>query len=151
MNISSPFLGNVWRQTLPGLFQGLAMLALAAALGVWGAILLAPQPSALPPALTPSLAPQPDTSAIAGWFGGGNSRVRVALVGLIASDEHGAALLAVDGGTPQAFRAGQTIAPGVTLARVTRDHVEIDQEGATESLRAPVHPQALIQGFVPVR
>ena len=151
MNISSPFLGNLQRHALPGLLQGLAMLAVAAGLGVWAAILLAPTPSALPPALAPSLAPQPDTAAISAWFGGGNSRVRVALVGLIASDTHGAALLSIDGGSPQAFRAGQSIAPGVTLARVGLDHIEIDQEGASESLRAPANPHNVIQGFVPVR
>lgn len=151
MNFPTPLFGSVWRQAAPNLIQGLAMLALAAGLGAWAAILLAPKPSAQPPVLASSLAPQLDTSAISGWFGGGTSRVRVALVGLIASDEHGAALLTVDGGKPQAFRAGQTIAPGVTLARVGPDRVEIDQDGAAETLRAPAHPDALIQGFVPVR
>ncbi len=151
MNFSSHFLGGIWRQAAPGLVQGLAMLALAAGLGVWGAVLLAPTPSAQPPVLASSLTPQLDTSAISGWFGGGTSRVRVALVGLIASDQHGAALLTVEGGKPQAFRAGQTIAPGVTLAKVGPDSIEIDQDGASETLRAPAHPDAIIPGFVPVR
>ncbi len=151
MNFSSHFLGGIWRQAAPSLVQGLAMLALAAGLGVWGAVLLAPTPSAQPPVLASSLTPQLDTSAISGWFGGGTSRVRVALVGLIASDQHGAALLTVEGGKPQAFRAGQTIAPGVTLAKVGPDSIEIDQDGASETLRAPAHPDAIIPGFVPVR
>lgn len=127
------------------------MLALAAGLGTWAAILLAPSPAQQPPVLASSLAPQLDTSAVAGWFGGGTSRIRVALVGLIASEQQGAALLTIDGGKPQAFRTGQTLAPGVTLASVSLDRVEIDQDGATETLMAPANPDAIIQGFVPVR
>lgn len=150
MNLSSHFLGGLWRQAAPNLLQHLAMLALAAGLGVWGAIVLAPTPRAQPPVLASSLTPQLDISAISGWFGGGTSRVRVALVGLIASEQHGAALLTVEGGKPQAFRAGQTIAPGVTLAKVGPNSVEIDQEGASETLKAPANPDAIVQGFVPV-
>jgi len=151
MNFSNPFLGNTWRQMLPAQAQNLALLVLAAGLGTWAAILLAPKPVAQPPVLASNLAPQLDTSAVTSWFGGGNSRVRVTLVGLIASNEHGAALLTIDGGKPQAFLAGQTIAPGVTLAKIGPDHVEIDQEGAIESLKAPANPNDIIQGFVPAR
>jgi general secretion pathway protein C len=151
MNLSSSFAANFGRQTLPGLLQGLAALALAAGVGVWASVVLAPAPGPQPPVLASSLAPRLDTSAITGWFGGGNARVRVTLAGLIASDAQGAALLSVDGGKPQAFRAGQAVAPGVTLLRVTPTQVEVDMEGATETLRPPANPNNVIQGFVPVR
>ncbi|MCB5364390.1 hypothetical protein H0484_11585 [Pusillimonas sp. CC-YST705] len=151
MNFPTLSFGSFLRQGLPKLVLALATLVVAAGIGVWGAILLAPSTPAQPPVLASNLAPQLDTTAISAWFGGGNSRVRVALVGLIASDEHGAALLSIDGGKPQAYRSGQTLAPGVILAKVGPEHVEIDQEGAVESLRTPAHPNAIIQGFVPVR
>lgn len=133
------------------LLRGLAMLALAVGAGVWGALLFAPAPKTLPPMLDVSAATGHDTGAVARWFGGGALRVRVAVMGLIASsDGRGAALLAVNGGTPQAYRTGQTLAPGVTLAAVAADSVSIDQDGVIEKVAVPSRPGSLVQGFVPV-
>jgi general secretion pathway protein C len=117
--------------------------------GVWGALLFAPAPRALPPMLD-TVTSEQNTASVARWFGGGALRVRVAVMGLITSDKGGAALLSVNGGTAQAYRVGQTLAPGVTLAGVTASSVSIDQDGVTEQVAMPANPANVVQGFVPV-
>ena len=135
----------------PTFVRGLAVLAFAMGIGVWGALLFAPTPRTLPPALDSVSALGQDTGAVARWFGGGALRVRVAVVGLISADGgRGAALLAVNGGAAQAYRVGQTLAPGVTLAGVTRNAVSVNQDGVIEEVAVPSNPASLIQGFVPV-
>jgi general secretion pathway protein C len=140
---------STWRDRGPRIVQGLAMLALAAGVGVWAAVLLAPQPSAPPPALASQPAPGQNISALVNWFGGGNARLRVAVVGVIASGERGAALLSVNGAPAKAYRVGQILAHGVTVAKVLPDGVSIDQDGILEDIRVPnrVLPSP---GFVPI-
>jgi general secretion pathway protein C len=135
----------------PSVVRTLALLTLAVGAGVWGALLFAPVPSNPPPTLEASIMTSQDTRAVARWFGGGALRVRVAVMGLIAADDgRGAALLAVNGGAPQAYRTGQVLAPGVTLAAVAADAVSIDQDGVIERVAVPSRPGGLVQGFVPV-
>lgn len=134
---------------MPAFARGLAIVALALGIGVWGALLFAPAPRALPPMLD-TVTSEQNTAAVARWFGGGALRVRVAVMGLITSDKGGAALLSVNGGTAQAYRVGQTLAPGVTLAGVTANAVSIDQDGVTEQVAMPANPASVVQGFVPV-
>ena len=135
----------------PALARGSAMLALAVGAGVWAALLLAPAPKSLPPTLDTSAAAGHDTGAVARWFGGGALRVRVAVLGLISSEDgRGAALLAINGGTPQAYRTGQVLAPGVSLAAVAADAVSIDQDGVVERVAVPSRPGSVVQGFIPV-
>jgi len=134
---------------MPAFARGLAIVALALGIGVWGALLFAPAPRALPPMLD-TVTSEQNTASVARWFGGGALRVRVALMGLITSDKGGAALLSVNGGTAQAYRVGQTLAPGVTLAGVTANAVSIDQDGVTEQVAMPANPASVVQGFVPV-
>ena len=133
----------------PALTRCLAVMALAVGIGVWGALLLAPAPRVLPPMLD-TVTSEQNTAAVARWFGGGALRVRVAVMGLITSDKGGAALLSVNGGAAQAYRVGQTLAPGVTLAGVTANAVSIDQDGVTEQVAMPANPASVVQGFVPV-
>lgn len=137
------------RVDMPAFARGLAIVALALGIGVWGALLFAPAPRALPPMLD-TVTSEQNTASVARWFGGGALRVRVALMGLITSDKGGAALLSVNGGTAQAYRVGQTLAPGVTLAGVTANAVSIDQDGVTEQVAMPANPASVVQGFVPV-
>jgi len=137
------------RVDMPAFARGLAIVALALGIGVWGALLFAPAPRALPPMLD-TVTSEQNTAAVARWFGGGALRVRVAVMGLITSDKGGAALLSVNGGTAQAYRVGQTLAPGVTLAGVTANAVSIDQDGVTEQVAMPANPASVVQGFVPV-
>jgi len=126
------------------------MLALAAGLGLWGALLLAPRSVSAPPALASSPAPGQNIAPVVNWFGGGSARLRVEVVGLIASGERGAALLSINGGAPKAYSVGRTLAQGVTLSAVLPQGVSIDQDGIIEdiTIAAPSLPQ---QGFVPVR
>ncbi len=135
----------------PDLLRGVAVLVFAVGVGVWGALLLAPVPRALPPALDTSSHLGQDTEAVARWFGGGALRVRVVVSGLMTADgERGTALLTVNGGAPQAYRVGQTLAPGVTLVGVSPTAVSIDQDGVVEQVAVPPNPAHLVQGFVPV-
>lgn len=135
----------------PALLRVLSLLAIAVGIGVWGALLLAPAPGALPPTLAAASNNGQDTTAVARWFGGGTTRVRVAVVGLIATNgDRGAALLAVNGGPPQAYRVGQTLAPGVTLAAVSPSAVSVDQDGIVEEVAVPRKPAHSVQGFIPV-
>lgn len=135
----------------PVMLRNLAWLALAAGAGVWGALLFAPVPQPLPPMLESAAASRQDTEPVARWFGGGALRVRVNAMGLItAGDGRGAALLAVNGGPPQAYRVGQALAPGVTLAAVGPGAVSIDQDGVVEEVALRANPAHLVQGFIPV-
>jgi len=138
----------------PAWVRRLSVLAFAAGIGVWGALLFAPAPRALPPMLEAPLAAGLDTAPAARWFGGAALRVRVAVKGLIATDDHsaGAALLSVDGGPAQAYRVGQALAPGVTLVAVSASAVSIDQDGVTEHVAPPDGPLGVAQGqgFIPV-
>ncbi|WP_397473373.1 type II secretion system protein N [Pusillimonas sp.] len=133
----------------PFLLQAAAMVALAAGIGLWSALLLAPRPAPAPPALASGPAPGQDLTPVSNWFGGGSARLRVAVVGLIASGQQGAALLSINGGPAQAYRVGQTLAQGVTLSAVLPNGVSIDQDGIVEDITMPSQPMPP-QGFVPV-
>lgn len=133
----------------PRLTQLAAMLAIAAGIGLWGALLLAPQPSTAPPALASAPATGQNIAPVIDWFGGGSARLRVEVVGLIASGQRGAALLSINGGPAQAFRLGQTLAQGVTLSAVSSQAVSIDQDGIVEDIAVPAQA-APAPGFVPV-
>ena len=135
----------------PAFIRGLAVLALAVGTGVWGALLFAPAHRSVPPMLESASPLRQDVGPVARWFGGGSLRVRVEVKGLITSDDgRGAALLAVNGGAAQAYRLGQTMAPGVTLAAVSPGAVSIDQDGVIEEVAVPINPAGLVQGFIPV-
>ncbi|ALM81953.1 hypothetical protein [Bordetella sp. N] len=131
------------RPSPPQLARVLAILALAGGLGVWGAILFAPAPGALPPALRPAAVRATDTSPAALLFGkDGTLKTQVTIAGLIASGDDGAVILSVDGGPPQAWRAGQDITPGLRLVRVERNEIVLDQGGTTTTISAPPLPPA---------
>lgn len=125
-----------------------AVLALAAGVGVWGALLLAPGPAALPPGLTPPPPARSDAAPVAQWFGGAAAAVKVTVVGLIAAGEQGTAVLRVDGQAPQAYRVGQPLAQGVTLAGVEPDAVVLSADGVTQRVQAPAAPALGSPGFV---
>jgi len=132
----------------PTISRTLFLQLFSAGIGLWTALLFAPQPAALPPALPATVAQGTDTTPVARWFGAGTARLRVTLTGFITTDPQGAALLAINGAAPQAYRTGQTLAPGVILTAVQANGVLIDQDGTLEHLAAPAKPTA-IQGFVP--
>src|SRR5690606_13393892 len=134
----------------PALAQAAAMLAVAAGVGLWGALLLAPRPEAAPPALAAGTAPGQDIAPVANWFGGGSARLRVAVVGLISSGRQGAAMLSINGESSRAFSVGQTLAQRDTRSAVTPQGVSIDEDGSVEDVSIPASG-AVPQGFVPVR
>jgi len=137
--------GPVW-------VRRLSVLAFTAGVGIWGALIFAPAPRALPPMLEATPDAGLDTAPAARWFGGAALRVHVTVNGLIATDNGsgGAALLSVDGGPAQAYRVGQDLAPGVTLVGVSAAAVTIDQDGIVEHVAPPAGPLSADQGFIPV-
>lgn len=127
-----------------------AVLALAAGVGIWGAALMAPRSHALPPMLGAARPAGGDTAALAAWFGTSAAPVKVSVLGLISAGVHGAAILAIDGGDPRAYRVGQSIADGVTLSKVERTGVVLEQAGQSIQVAAPVIPPLASPGFIPV-
>src|SRR5690606_16117703 len=73
-------------------------------------------------------------SPVINWFGGDSARLRVAVLGLIASGQRGSALLSINGAPAQAYSAGQNLANGVTLAAVLPHGVSIEQDGIIEDI-----------------
>jgi general secretion pathway protein C len=133
------------------LSRAAAILALATGAGVWGSVLMAPRSQPLPPLLS---APRPaagDTAALARWFGTSAAPVKVTVLGLISAGARGAAILSIDGSEPRAYRVGQPIADGVTLAKVERAGVVLDQAGVSIQVAAPAVPALASPGFVPVQ
>lgn len=122
---------STFRLRPTALVRVISILACAAGVGVWGALLLAPAARTPPPGLTLVAPARGDTAALAQWFGASAAPLRVAVVGLIAAGERGAALLRVEGAAPAAYRVGQQIGQGATLARVERGAVVIDTGGET--------------------
>ena len=91
------------RPTLPAAFRILAVLALAAGLGVWASILLAPKAGALPPAVSAQAPRAADNTPVALWFGKDEAmRTQITVLGVIAAGADGAAVLSIDGGPPLA-------------------------------------------------
>lgn len=135
-------------QQSPRLLQAMAMLAVAIGVGLWSALLLAPKPADPPALLALGPAPGQSTEALTNWFGGGNAHLRITVVGLIAAGQRGAALLSVNGQPPQAYRVGQSLAQGVTLAAVLPEAIAIDQDGIVQNIAMP--SQVLpTQAFIP--
>lgn len=136
---------------VPAWLRAAAMVATAAGIGLWAALLFAPEPRESPPVLDSMAPPLRDTAPVAQWFGGQPLRVSVAALGVIAADDgSGAALLSVDGAPPRAYRVGQPLAPGVSLDAVTTSAVSIAQDGVIEQLALPANPAGGLRGFVPV-
>lgn len=113
----------------PAALRVLAILALAAGLGVWGAVLFAPAPRAA------------DNGPVALWFGRDEVlRTQISVLGVIAAGPDGAAVFSVDGGPPLAWRVGDEVAPGIVLRAVGADAVTVEQGGRASRIAAPAAP-----------
>ena len=127
--------------SLPRSSTFVALLALAAGVGVWGAILLAPSPPPAPPTAVTDGALQTDTGPVAGWFGtGAGAKIQVVVAGLIAAGPSGSAVLAIDGRPARAYAVGTQLAEGVTLAEVLGGGVVLDQGGERVEVQATKLP-----------
>lgn len=122
----------------PAALRVLAVLTLAAGIGVWGSILLAPRPGALPPNVSAAPPRAADNTPVALWFGKDEvMRTQISVLGLIAAGPDGAAVLSVDGGPPLAWRAGAEVAPGIVLRDIAVDAVTVEQGGRLNRLSTP--------------
>ncbi|PNM88256.1 general secretion pathway protein GspC [Achromobacter xylosoxidans] len=125
----------------PAAFRVLAILALAAGLGVWGAILLAPAPAALPAAVSAPAPRAADNTPVVLWFGRDEAlRTQISVLGVIAAGLDGAAVFSVDGGPPLAWRVGDEVAPGIVLKDIGADAVTVEQGGRASRLATPASP-----------
>lgn len=121
--------------------QGMAMVAAAVGAGVWGAILLAPEPGVPPPAMAGSPPQGMDVQPVAAWFeAGAAARVKLVSSGLISAGHASAAILAVDGGTPRAYGVGHRLAQDLVLAEVSPGGVVILQGPHRIEVAAPRLP-----------
>ena len=130
--------------SLPARFEppvrGLALVALAAGIGLWAALLLAPQPGAIPPAANRTLPTRLDTAPLAAWFGTpptGRAPLRVVVSGIIATGSRGVAVMSFDGGPGQAWGVGQTIKDGLRVRTVSAEEVVLDYQGDTVRVALP--------------
>lgn len=122
----------------PAALRVLAVLALAAGVGVWAAVLLAPRPGPLPPAVSAAAPRAADNTPVALWFGKDEvMRTQISVLGLIAAGPDGAVVLSVDGGPPLAYRAGGEVAPGIVLRDIAVDAVTVEQGGRLNRLATP--------------
>ncbi|MFY0476601.1 hypothetical protein [Achromobacter marplatensis] len=122
----------------PATLRVLAVLALAAGVGVWAAVLLAPRPGPMPPAVSAPAPRAADNTPVALWFGKDEvMRTQISVLGLIAAGPDGAAVLSVDGGPPLAYRAGGEVAPGIVLRDIAADAVTVEQGGRLNRLATP--------------
>jgi len=117
-----------------------ALAALASGVGLWSALLFAPAPKAIPPAMGRALPTRLDTAPLAAWFGTpptGRSPLQVKVSGIIATGSRGVAVLSLDGAPGQAWRVGQTIKDGLSVRAVTAEEVVLDYQGDTVRVALP--------------
>jgi len=128
----------------PAALRIAAILALAAGIGVWASILLAPRPASLPPAVSAAAAPRAvDNGPGALWSGKDEAmRTQISVLGVIAAGPDGAAVLSIDGGPPLAWRVGDEVAPGIVLREVAAETITVEQAGRASRLPAPAAPPA---------
>ncbi|MBC7202939.1 MAG: hypothetical protein H5U29_05345 [Pusillimonas sp.] len=118
----------------PRVVRAVAIIALAAGLGIWAALLFAPAPKTLAPAL-PENSANPGIQPIAQWFGGRTLGIKIDLVGVIANTGgQGSALLSINNQPARTYRNGQSLAPGIFLETVSHSGITISQDGVAEDI-----------------
>lgn len=122
----------------PALVKIAAAIAIAIGIGLAAALLLAPHPRALPPAIMAAPPPSIDTSPAARLFGKNEAlTTQVVVAGIISGEESGAAVLKIDGGPAAAWRVGQEIAPGLVLIGVDATGIELERDSGKLRVSAP--------------
>ncbi len=64
-------------------------------------------------------------------------RTDLVLRGIVANRDGGMAVISLDRGRTVTARVGEEIAPGITLERVLRDHVLVNQGGVSQRIELP--------------
>ncbi|MGJ7542485.1 hypothetical protein [Variovorax sp. LT1R16] len=82
----------------------------------------------------------PAAQTVASWLGPGKLRLSVAVVGLVRRQDRAVAVLGVNGTSPRAFMAGETLMRDVRLVSVERDGVTLDRAGILIRIAAPARP-----------
>lgn len=133
----------------PRLIGAMLVIACGALAAWWGIQLGAPRP-VIAPAVQTTLA-QPDPGAAAALFGTVGQGLRgtpdtrlssVRVVGVVAHQSQGAALLSVGGAAPRAFAVGDTVGGGLRLIGVTADSAVFERFGERIEVAAPARGTA---------
>lgn len=111
----------------PQLVQGAALLLALAGLANWGSVLFAP-PGAAPDSAVIDAVQAPPAPAQQ-WFANLPAQVQVTLSGLIARGVDAVAIISLNGGPPQAVRAGEQLAQGVQLVAIEPDGLVLERAG----------------------
>lgn len=131
----------------PALLRIAAASAIAIGVGLGAALLLAPRPGSLPPAIIAAPPPSIDTTPAARLFGKNEAlTTQVVVAGIISSEESGAAVLKIDGGPATAWRVGQEIAPGLILVGVDAGGIDLERDTGKSRVTAP-HSGAAVAGI----
>lgn len=127
------------------------LLAVGAAwrLGGWAWLVLAPAV----PVAAPDMHNEINVALIASrpWFGNRAAPaaltttqeargVALRVVGLLAGGPRPAAIVGAGSNPPQAFLEGETIASGIVLKTVNKDHIIVTRDGLPERVDLPVKP-----------
>ncbi|WP_447774146.1 hypothetical protein [Variovorax boronicumulans] len=107
-----------------------------------------PMPSQAP--ATTAFPADPAAQVVATWLGPGELRLNVAVVGLMRRQDRAVAVLAVNGASPRAFMAGETLMRDVRLVSVEPDGVTLDRAGIRIRITAPARPEYGPAGIVRV-
>ena len=132
----------------PRVVRTIAVIALAAGLGIWAALVLAPTPQKLAPVLS-TYSANPGIQPMAQWFGGRTLGIKIDLVGVIANTGgQGAALLSINNQPARTYRNGQSLAPGIFLETVSHNGITISQDGVTEDIPITRQQANYPNGFI---
>ncbi|WP_323011322.1 hypothetical protein [Castellaniella sp.] len=149
MNLPTRLLPAAIDQHGPSFLRAIALLAIACGIGIWGALLLAPAPAPAPAQLGQSSTSGQAPDAVVAWFGSGRGQLHIKILGLIVGGPRGTVLLSVDGAPAQAYRLGDTLAPGAILDTMTADGISISLDGTIQHIAAP-SPAPAAAGFEPI-
>ena len=122
-----------------------ALLILAAVVCAhWFWMFAAPSVSAPPPSPVADTLRPAETLRRANLFGAASNspqtpaaRADLVLRGIYANRDGGMAVIALDRARTVTVRSGEELAPGITLERVLRDHVIVNQGGVSQRLELP--------------
>lgn len=92
----------------------------------------------------------PAAQTVATWLGRGELRLNVAVIGLVRRQDRAVAVLGVNGASPRAFMAGETLMRDVRLVSVEPDGVTLDRAGVLIRIAAPARPDYGPVGIVRV-
>lgn len=129
-----------FRLSAPQLVQATALLAALAGVLVWSSVFLTPAESHTPVIDSPAPLARSDNPALQ-WFSNQPAAVDIRVSGVMAGAQGAFAILAINGGPPRSFRAGEALTQGVRLAAIEAGAVLIERGAEQTRLYITPLPQ----------